>query len=150
MSPEQAAGNLELVGRTSDIYCLGATLYQMLTDRTPCSGKDDEVLWKVRHGQFPRPRQLNPRIPIALEAICCKAMALRPEARHQSALDLAKDIECWLADRPVSAYREPWTHRTRRWMRRNQTAVSGLAAAVIVGFLAFGTALPLLSYAWRR
>ena len=150
MSPEQAEGNLNLVSRSSDIYCLGATLYQMLTERTPVSGKDDEVLRKVRLGQFPRPRERNPRIPAALEAICAKAMALRPEARHPSALDLARDIECWLADRPVSAYREPWTDRTRRWMRQNQTAVSGLAAAVIVGFLAFGTALPLLSYAWQE
>src|SRR3954471_5267201 len=77
-------------------------------------------------------------------------MALKPEARHQSALELAKDIECWLADRPVTAYREPWTDKTRRWMRRHQTGVSGLAAAVTALFLAFGTALPLLSYAWRN
>jgi tetratricopeptide (TPR) repeat protein/tRNA A-37 threonylcarbamoyl transferase component Bud32 len=149
MSPEQAAGNLDQVGRSSDIYCLGATLYQMLTERTPCSGRDDEVLRKVREGDFPRPRHVDPRIPAALEAICCKAMALKPEARYQSALVLAKDIECWLADRPVSAHRESWADKTRRWMRRNQTAVSGLAAAVTVGFLALGTAFPLLSYAWR-
>src|SRR4029078_2464773 len=79
MSPEQAAGNLELIGRTSDIYCLGATLYQMLTDRPPFRGKCREGLWMVRQGQFSKPRQVNPRVPVALEAICCKAMALRPE-----------------------------------------------------------------------
>ncbi|MGC8642706.1 MAG: tetratricopeptide repeat protein, partial [Isosphaeraceae bacterium] len=149
MSPEQAAGNSDKLGPASDIYSLGATLYVMLTDRTPFEGETDLVLHRVRWGEFPPPREVKPQVPRPLEAICLKAMALRPEDRYQSALDLAGDIECWLADRPVSAHREPWTGKTRRWIRRHQTAVSSLVAALVVGFLALGLAVPLLSYAWR-
>jgi serine/threonine protein kinase len=150
MSPEQAGGKLDQLAPCSDVYSLGATLFVMLTDRAPFEGSDEKVLDKVKEGRFPKPRLVKSRVPRALEAICCKAMALRPDCRYQSALDLAHDIERWLADRPVSAFVEPWRDRMRRWVRRNQTIVSGLMAALVVGFLAFGTAIPLLSFAWRE
>jgi tetratricopeptide (TPR) repeat protein/tRNA A-37 threonylcarbamoyl transferase component Bud32 len=150
MSPEQAAGIARGIGPLSDVYSLGATLYVMLTDRPPFEGEEEDVFRKVRQGDFPTPRQVKPSLPAALDAICCKAMALKPGRRYQSALDLARDIERWLAEEPVSAYREPWIHRRRRWVRRRQTLVSGLGAALIVGFVALGMAVPLLSYAWRN
>jgi len=150
MSPEQASGRGREVGPASDVYGLGATLYAMLAGRPPLEGVGDEVLQKVRQGMFPGPRQIRPGVPQALAAICSKAMALLPEHRYLSALELAGDIERWLADRPVSALPEPWSERARRWMRRNQTLVSGLVAAVTVSFLSLAIAVPLLSYAWRN
>ena len=149
MSPEQAAGNPERLGPASDIYNLGATLYVILTDRMPFEGDGNLVLERVRRGIFPPPQELKPLVPRALQAICLKAMALRPEERYPSALDLARELECWLADRPVAAFREPWTLKARRFLRQHQTFVSGLAAALSVGFLALGLAVPVLSYAWR-
>ena len=103
MSPEQAAGRLDQLGPASDVYSLGATLYCLLTGRPPVSGGDvGEVLEKVQRGDFPPPRQVRPGVPPALEAVCLKAMALRPGDRYPSALALAADVEHWLADEPVS------------------------------------------------
>jgi serine/threonine-protein kinase len=105
MSPEQAAGRLEQIAPTTDIYSLGATLYCLLTGVAPFGGEGIvPLLHKVRQGDFPKPSQVNPTISPALEAICLKAMALRPEERYQSVTELAEDIENWLADKPVSIW----------------------------------------------
>ena len=83
MSPEQARGELDRLGPRSDVYSLGATLYCLLTGRPPFEGDDvGEVLRKVQRGEFRPPRQLDPSIDKALEAVCLKAMAARPEDRY--------------------------------------------------------------------
>src|SRR5262249_9782449 len=106
MSPEQAAGRIDLLRPATDIYSLGATLYCLLTRRAPLAGgARGEVLRRVQHGEFDRPRQVNREVPKGLEAICVKAMALRPADRYECAKGLATDIEHWLADEPVTAYR---------------------------------------------
>jgi serine/threonine-protein kinase len=133
MSPEQACGELDRLGPRSDVYSLGATLYCLLTGRQPFASEDlGEVLRKVQRGDFIPPRQLDPAIDRALEAVCLKAMALQPEERYATARALADDVERWTADEPVSAWREPLTRRLRRWARRNRTAVSVAAASVLV------------------
>lgn len=136
MSPEQAAGQLDRVGPASDVYSLGATLYQILTGRPPVQGgKLPEVLERVRHHDFPPPRQLKPSIPPALEAICLKAMALEPAARYSSPLALAMDVELWLADQPITAYRAPWPTRFRHWARMHRGTAQMLAAGILVALL---------------
>jgi eukaryotic-like serine/threonine-protein kinase len=126
MSPEQAAGKQEQVNSASDIYGLGATLYILLTGKKPYDGTTDaEVMERVKVGQFFPPRQVKPGTPPALDAICRKAMAFKPEDRYGTALALAADIEHWLADEPVAAYPEPWYTRAARWTRRHRTAVVG-------------------------
>src|SRR5205823_10450526 len=96
-------GRLDLLGPATDVYGLGATLYAVLTGQPPFrDGEAAEVLRKVQRGEFPPPRQVQPEVVPSLEAICLKAMALRPEDRYQSPHDLANDIEHWLADEPVS------------------------------------------------
>ena len=99
MSPEQALGELERVGPASDVYGLGATLYCLLVGHSPFPDGDvSEVLDRVQRGIFPAPRRLQRSVDPVLEAICLKAMAPKPEDRHASPLDLAEEIEAWLAD----------------------------------------------------
>jgi tetratricopeptide (TPR) repeat protein/tRNA A-37 threonylcarbamoyl transferase component Bud32 len=151
MSPEQAAGKLDLLGPASDVYGLGATLYALLTGHPPYQdGSAGDTLQRVLKGDFTRPRQLDSSVPPALEAICLKAMALRQEDRYSSAQALADDIQHWLADEPVSAWPEPWTVRSRRWIARHRTLVAGAAASLLVALVALGAGLVLLTAANQR
>jgi serine/threonine protein kinase/Tfp pilus assembly protein PilF len=126
MSPEQAAGQLDRLGPAADVYSLGATLYCLLTGQAPFADPDvAEVLGRVQRGDFPPPRQAQPHVPAALEAVCLKAMALRPEDRYAGALELADEVERWLADEPVRSYREPYRQRAARWLRRHRTLAVG-------------------------
>jgi serine/threonine-protein kinase len=133
MSPEQAAGDLANLGTASDVYSLGATLYCLLTGRPPFEGRDiGRLLEAVRRGEFPPPRAVDPSIDPPLEAICLKAMALSPAGRYAAARALADDIERWMADEPVAAYRERWLRRALRWARRHRTGVAAGVAALAV------------------
>lgn len=135
MSPEQAGGDLARIGPASDIYSLGAILYQLLTGRNAIEGKTlVEVLDRVKKGEFPRPRKVDRKLPRTLEAICVKAMALKPEDRYQSAQILAEDLERWMADEPTSARRELFPFRLWRWSKRRPALAAYL---VILGSLDF-------------
>jgi formylglycine-generating enzyme required for sulfatase activity len=139
MSPEQACGDLERIGPASDIYSLGASLYVVLTDRPPFDGLDlAQIVEGTLAGRFVRPRDLNRAVPPALEAICLKAMALDPLDRYTSSRAMADDLERWLADEPVSAYREPAAIRLRRWVRTRRTLVTSVLVACVIATL--GTA----------
>jgi hypothetical protein len=136
MSPEQAQSATGPLGAASDIYSLGATLYHLLTGHPPFVGNDDEaVRRKVIQGDFPSPRRVDPEVPAALEAIVLKAMANEPSDRYLTATGLAEDIEHWLADEPVSAWREPLTLRTVRRIRHHRTLALSTAAALFVGVI---------------
>ena len=142
MSPEQAAADLDRIGPASDIYSLGATLYCLLTGKSPFAGKsDDDVMRDVQRGEFRPPRQLDPGIDPALEAICLRAMARRPEDRYPSCRALADDLDRWMADEPVRAWREPFARRARRWARRNRTAVTATAVALLAGVVGLSAVL---------
>jgi serine/threonine-protein kinase len=142
MSPEQAEGQLAQIGPASDIYCLGGTLYCLLTGRPALQGLEvDEIIARVRRGEIPPPSQINPRVPAALEAIVLKAMALRPSDRYPSARHLAEEVERWLADEPVSARREPIWERARRWMRRRRTTAAAIAASVVASTIGLAAVL---------
>ena len=144
MSPEQAAGRIDELGSASDVYSLGATLYCLLTGSAPFSDPDmAELLRKVERGDFLPPRKLKGWIDPALEAICLRAMATKPEQRYRTPRALADDVDHWLADEPASAWREPLGRRLRRWSRRHRLLVTGLAATLLmaVAALAVGNLL---------
>jgi hypothetical protein len=151
MSPEQASGLLELIGPVSDIYSLGATLYTLLTGRPPIEGKETaEVLRKAQRSEWLPPQQVKPDVPAALDAICTKAMAPLPSARYATALELAADVERWLADEPVAAYREPLVARSRRWMRRHRTLMSTAVGVLVIALFSAMIGLVLISDAWDK
>src|SRR5205807_8018056 len=89
------------------------------------------------------PRKHAPTTPPALEAVCLKALAKRPEDRYPTAIALAREIQHFLADAPVAAYPDPWSTRLMRWARRHRTVVAASAALLItaVGALTVGMVL---------
>ena len=150
MSPEQATGDLEAIGPASDVYSLGTILYCLLTGREPFDGKSEEILEKVKRGDYPPPREIDRSVPPALAAICKRAMALKPDDRYESVRALAEDIEHWLADEPVSAWHEPLNAQARRWARRNRAAVVGAAAAAFAGVMGLCTVLAVQTRAYTE
>jgi eukaryotic-like serine/threonine-protein kinase len=141
MSPEQAEGRWDVVGPASDIYSLGATLYDLLTGVPPVRGGDyGEVLSKAQRAEFPRPRSIKPNIAKPLEAICLKAMKRDRADRYLTADLMGKDLELWLADEPVSAYQDPLSIRWGRWMRRHRPFVVGTTATLLLTLAGLGLA----------
>jgi tetratricopeptide (TPR) repeat protein len=148
MSPEQAAGKWDEVAEPSDVYSLGAVLYTILTGRSAVErDRWPEMRDRIERGDFPRPRQVKPEVPRPLEAICLKAMAVDPAARYPSAEALAADVEHWMADEPVAAWREPATARARRWMRRHRTLVSALSVLLVAAVVGLSAGAVLLERA---
>jgi serine/threonine protein kinase/predicted negative regulator of RcsB-dependent stress response len=140
MPPEQAAGHLDQLGPASDVYSLGATLYEILTGQPPLKGlRIAELLKRVQSGDIPTARQLSPEIPPTLNAVCRKAMALSPTDRYASAASLADDLEAWLADEPVAAFSESLLVRARRWNRRHPALVSATAVSVLLAVVGLTT-----------
>ena len=132
MSPEQAEGKLDEMGPASDVYSLGATLYYLLTGVTAFQDRQIlTLLQKVKNAEFPPPRQVNRRVPAALDAVCVKSMSLKPADRYPSARALADDLERWLGDTPVSCFQEPFAVRARRWAKRHKLLV-GISSSVFL------------------
>lgn len=146
MSPEQAMGLAE-IGPASDIYSLGATLFELLTGQVPFKAKSAmDVVAKVRHGQFAKPSQLNAKVPRALESICLKAMSHDPEDRYPTASAMAADLDRWIAGERVTAYQETRSEKLRRWAREHRQlaqAIAVTALLLIVGGSAWSTAVVL-------
>lgn len=128
MAPEQARGESDRIGPAVDIFSLGATLFSMLTGKPPLKGTQLECLASARTRSALSPRVADARIAHELDAVVRKATAAEPHLRYASAGELADDVERWLADEPVLAYREPWTARLSRWQRRHRMLVRSALA----------------------
>jgi serine/threonine protein kinase/tetratricopeptide (TPR) repeat protein len=151
MSPEQAAGRLDLLGPASDVYSLGATLYCILTAHAPIPDVDvNTVLQKVQRGDIRRPRDVKPDVSAPLEAICLKAMAVKPDDRYPTPKELADDLEHWLADEPISACKEPWTITAKRWIGRHAALVTGIFTAIAIALMSLIGTTVLLTAANER
>jgi serine/threonine protein kinase len=151
MAPEQAEGRWDVVDRRSDVYGLGAILYEVLTGQPPFDGIDtSEILRRVVHEHPARPRSLDPAAPPALEAVCLKALAKQPKDRYGSARELADEVRRHLADEPVTAYSEPLNQRAGRWARRHKPLVASAAALLVAAVLGLTVGTILLGQANAR
>lgn len=144
MPPEQARGEVDQVDHLSDIYALGAILYQLLTGRAPYlppDGKSSPIklLTAVIDGPPEPVGSLSPDTPDELNAICEKAMAREREQRYQSALDMAEDLQAFLDDRVVKAYRTGALVEARKWVTRNRSIALLSMLAILLAVMGFAT-----------
>ena len=154
MSPEQAAGNIREVGRASDVYSLGAILYEMLTGVPPFRAESPlETLNELIHEEPIRPTRLRPKVPRDLETIILKCLEKSPRRRYDSALELAEELDRFLnfetiRARPVRAPERVW-----RWCRRKTSlaiavGLAGLGLGTVIGLSVF-IAVSQYRAAWR-
>jgi WD40 repeat protein/serine/threonine protein kinase len=139
MSPEQALGRRTPLDGRTDVYSLGATLYELLTLAPPFPGEDRiDLLRRITQEEPTPPRKIDPRIPVELETIVLKAMAKVPDDRYATAADLADDLGRFLDDRPIRACRPSLLDRAGKWMRRHRSlmAVGGAALFLLAVALA--------------
>jgi serine/threonine protein kinase len=147
MAPEQAQGRLDEIGPGTDIFALGAILYQMLTGRTPFHAESvTEVMRRVVYEQPVSPRVHHPKLARDLETICLKCLEKAPARRYATADDLADDLDAFLDGRPIAARPTGKLERVWKWAAR-RPAVAALSAAVV---LAFVLGFAGVTWQWRK
>ena len=145
MAPEQVDADNDLIDTRTDVYGLGAILFEILTAVPPATGSSlGEVFSKIRSGNFPRPHELEPTAPRALEAVCGKAMAIKPSDRYRRAEDLAEDVRRWIVDEPVSVYRDPFAVRVLRWVQAPPNAGDEPGGAVLLTVIGLSVGVVLI------
>jgi len=140
MAPEQAAGNNTKLTRATDVYGLGAVLYQLLTSHPPFAGGTTYETIKLLLETEPRPPRLwDPKVDRDLSTTCLKCLDKDPRRRYSSALALAEDLERWLRHEPIQARHTGVVARGRKWLQRNPTAsamaVLSLALIAAIGVI---------------
>jgi serine/threonine protein kinase/Tfp pilus assembly protein PilF len=145
MSPEQALAKRTVVDHRTDVYSLGATLYEMLTLQPAFAGKDrEELLRQIAFEEPTPPRRINQAIPAELETIIVKAMAKEPADRYVTAKELAEDLGCFLEHRPIRAKRPTLAQRARKWSQRHRPLVRATAVFFVVAIVGLAVSVFLL------
>jgi len=134
MAPEQAVGNNAQITSATDVYGLGAVLYQLLTGHPPFAGGTTYETIKLLLDTEPRPPRLwNPKLDRDLSTICLKCLEKDPKRRYSSALALAEDLEHWLKHEPILARRTGVFARGAKCVRRNPTTTALVASLLALG-----------------
>src|SRR5262249_29944106 len=148
MSPEQAQGGRGLLDHRTDIYSLGATLYELLTLHPVFPGQDrQDLLRRIAFQESPSPRRLNDAVPRDLETIVLKALVRAPKGRYARAQELADDLRRFVEDRPIHARRPTLGQRLSKWARRHQNWVYASAAVLLVAVIGLSAALAKIQWA---
>jgi len=133
MSPEQAAGDRTILDHRTDIYSLGATLYELATLQPAFPGHDRQLLLRqIAEVEPVAPRRLEREVPTDLETIILKAMAKEPSSRYATAQQFADDLRRYTEDKPIVGRRPSLVSRAAKWTRRNIGLVSAVAATLIL------------------
>jgi serine/threonine protein kinase/Flp pilus assembly protein TadD len=139
MSPEQALAQRVLVDQRTDVYSLGATLYELLTLRPVFLGQDrQELLRQIAFDEPTQPRRLNRAVPPELETVVRKALEKNQQDRYATAQELADDLRRILEDKPIRARRPSWRQVAMKWTRRHRPVVWAAAAVVFVTLMLGG------------
>jgi serine/threonine protein kinase/outer membrane protein assembly factor BamB len=140
MAPEQVRGQLDRIDARTDVYALGATLYEMLTGRPPFEAETFlDLAKKICDREPVAPRKRNSRVPVDVETICLKALEKAPRDRYQTAEELAVDLAAYLEDAPIVAQPPSTFTVARRWARRRPAVVATIfgLVGVLCGALTF-------------
>src|SRR6266545_1218740 len=133
MAPEQAVGNNAALCRGTDVYGLGAVLYELLTGNPPFSGATTyETIHLLLDSEPRQPRLLNRKIDRDLSAVCLKCLEKNPRYRYSSALELAEDLERWLWHEPIRAKRSGFFTHARKWVQRNPMIAALITLSVLL------------------
>jgi WD40 repeat protein/tetratricopeptide (TPR) repeat protein len=139
MAPEQAAGRVEEIGPPTDVYALGAILYEMLTGRPPFRGETPfETIRQVLDGEVVAPAALQPKLPRDLDTICLKCLHKAAPRRYPSAEELADDLKRYLDGEPIKARPAGRLERAVKWARRRPTLAALLAMTVVAAAALIG------------
>jgi serine/threonine protein kinase/tetratricopeptide (TPR) repeat protein len=151
MSPEQALARHGLVDHRTDIYSLGATLYELLTLQPAFQGSDlQSLLQRITCEEPIQPGRLNSSIPRDLETIVLKAVSKEPDSRYPTAQEMADDLRRFLDDRPIIARRPSWSERAGRWIRRHRAMAISAGVAVILGLVSLSISTLVIWNAMRQ
>jgi serine/threonine protein kinase len=151
MSPEQAAGRRTAIDCRTDVYSLGATLYELLVRRPLHDGGDRAtLLHQILHEEPRPPRSADRSIPTELETILLKAVAKEPDDRYPTAGELAADLRRFLEDRPIHARRPSLQEKARKWARRHRSIVASLVVALVLSVAGLSAATVLTTGAYER
>jgi serine/threonine protein kinase len=146
MSPEQALAKRVPIDHRTDVYSLGATLYELLTLRPVFTGEGrQDLLRQIAFDEPERPRRVNRAIPTELETILLKALEKNPKDRYGTAQEMADDLRRYLEDRPIQARRPSWGKVAAKWARRHRTMVWATAVVLLVSALVGGSV-----WIWRE
>lgn len=142
MAPEQLSSRPDSVDARTDIYAIGATLYELLTLRPPFPGNTREVVLAQIASESPRrPRRINCHVPRDLETVCLKALEKYPDDRYSSAAAMADDLRRFADGMPVAARRAGLLHRGGRWCMRHPSLTTALGASLLLAVLAASLAI---------
>lgn len=141
MSPEQALGNRAVIDHRTDIYSLGATLYELLTLQPVFAGEDRQTLLRQVAFDAPRsPRQVERNLPAALDTILLKSLAKNPSERYATAGALADDLRRFLEQKPILARRPTLLDRAAKWALRNRRSVAAAIAGLVIAVVMLAVA----------